>query len=197
MARDYAKKSKKPLKKQSSASRFKPSQTKNPVPGWIWLLAGLSIGVLIMIMLRSNVFSGAKSTTVEQKVEQKEIQPLSAKDHYQAVPADENSENEFSFHDVLENKVIEIPDEAPLPASKQKTPRSYIMQCGSFRQKSAAETLKAQIALTGFTAHINATLEKSGTRWFRVTLGPYKKKRIAEKQRHQLERNNLNNCRIW
>ena len=71
------------------------------------------------------------------------------------------------------------------------------MQCGSFRKLASAESLKAKIALNGYTAKISATDEKNGKRWFRVALGPYESKRVAESERHQLERNNINNCRIW
>jgi len=194
MAKDYAKKS----KKKTSASRFKESRSSNTVPGWIWLLAGLSIGVILMVILRSNLFSSTHQATIIETKDKPISAPASAKTHYKAVPAEETDESEFSFYNELENKVVEIPaEENLLPQKIVRKVRTYIMQCGSFKQKSAAETLKAKIALTGFSAHIKSTLEKSGTRWFRVSLGPYKRKRVAEKERHQLERNNINNCQIW
>ena len=70
------------------------------------------------------------------------------------------------------------------------------MQCGSFRTTRAAENLRAQIGMNGFEARIKTTTEKNGT-WHRVQIGPYESKRQAESDRHQLERNNINNCRIW
>lgn len=72
----------------------------------------------------------------------------------------------------------------------------YKMQCGSFRTQAQAETLKARIAFSGLEAQISSVTGKSGT-WHKVFLGPYPRKRIAEKDRHMLKRNNINYCQIW
>ncbi len=188
MSQDFAKKT----KKRGSASRFKNKDKPATIPGWIWLVAGLLIGAIVMFALRSNVFDNKKQTVVEKPKEKP-----SAESEYQAVPAAEITPSDFSFHTELVKKEINIDDDvAQLPIKKRKE-ISLIMQCGSFRKKSSAENLKAQIAMNGFSANINPTVEKSGMRWFRVTLGPYKSKRMAERERHQLERNNINNCKIW
>jgi len=188
MAKDYAKKA----KKRNSASRFDKEKTRNDVPGWTWLLAGLLIGVLTAFLLYLQFQSNEPKPEITEKKEVK-----SAKSRYKAVPAEESAETDFSFHNVLENKVVETPKETIEQPKSTTTERRYIMQCGSFRKEASAENLKAQIALNGFTAKINATNEKSGNLWYRVTLGPYSSKRTAERERHQLERNNINNCRIW
>ena len=187
MTKDYAKKS----KKRSSASRFKDDNTKKAIPGWIWLITGLLIGILTAFIIN---LEAPELTEAAVEVVKKEIP--SAKSRYQAVPAEDSSED-FSFYNELENKVVEVLDDSPIEAKATTSDKRYIMQCGSFRKEKSAETLKAQIAMNGFAAHIKATNEKSGTTWYRVSLGPYKSKRTAERERHQLERNNINNCRIW
>ncbi len=188
MAKDFAKKS----KKRKSASRFDNKKTKKSIPSWTWLVVGLIVGVLATFAINQKFFLSETKPIVEATK-----QPPSAKSRYQAVPADETTDSEFSFYDELENKTIEVPDEEPQVANKTTSTRRYIMQCGSFRKKASAETLRAQIAMNGFEANIKPTVEKSGNRWFRVVLGPYNSKRLAERERHQLERNNINNCRIW
>ncbi|MGJ8680362.1 SPOR domain-containing protein [Paraglaciecola sp.] len=68
-----------------------------------------------------------------------------------------------------------------------------LMQCGSFRKESQAQELKARIAFQGLEAQVRT---KSG-RWYRVILGPYQNKRLAEKDRHTLQRAKINGCKIW
>ena len=187
MTKDYAKKS----KKRSSASRFNDDNRKKSIPGWLWLITGLLIGIITAFIIN---LQAPELTEAAVEVVKKEIP--SAKSRYQAVSA-EDTTDDFSFYNELENKVVEVPSEAPIKQKAATSDKRYIMQCGSFRKETSAETLKAQIAMNGFAAHIKATNEKSGTTWYRVSLGPYKSKRTAERQRHQLERNNINNCRIW
>lgn len=77
---------------------------------------------------------------------------------------------------------------------KEKGP--YKMQCGSFRTKNQAQTLKAQIAFAGLEAQIQAAKGDSGV-WYKVFLGPYPRKRLAERDKNKLKRNNINYCQIW
>ncbi|WP_448213708.1 SPOR domain-containing protein [Colwellia sp. MEBiC06753] len=72
----------------------------------------------------------------------------------------------------------------------------YKMQCGSFRTREQAETMKAQIAFSGLVAQISESNGSNGT-WYKVALGPYPKKRSAEKDKHILKRNNIMTCQIW
>lgn len=189
MAKDYAKKT----RKRNSASRFTKQKQKKSIPAWIWLIAGLLIGVFATALI---ILSITTTETVQVKKET-EIKTPSAKSRYQAVPAEESQENDFSYHEELRTKTVEVPEEETGTSKATDSTRRFIMQCGSFKKQASAETLKAQIAMNGFTANIKATKEKSGTVWYRVSLGPYSSKRDAERERHQLERNNINNCRIW
>ncbi|WP_158972512.1 SPOR domain-containing protein [Paraglaciecola sp. L3A3] len=68
-----------------------------------------------------------------------------------------------------------------------------LMQCGSFRKQSQAEELRARIAFQGLEAQVKT---QSG-RWYRVILGPYESKRLAEKDRHKLQRAKIIGCKIW
>ena len=47
------------------------------------------------------------------------------------------------------------------------------MQTGSFRNKSDAERQKATVAFQGIKAKIKVITSDSGTKWYRVTAGPY------------------------
>jgi cell division protein FtsN len=72
----------------------------------------------------------------------------------------------------------------------------YKMQCGSFQTRKQAEVMKATIAFSGLSAQISSSKGQNGT-WFKVYLGPYAKKRQAEKDKHQLSSNNISTCQIW
>jgi len=187
VAKDFAKSN----KKRKSASRLDSKETGSSIQGWIWLVAGLLIGIFISTFLYIQY-----QTTETKPVTKVKTPTQSAKSRYKAVPAEEATESDFSFHNELENKTVEVPVEKSIP-EKNTTHKNYIMQCGSFRNEASAETLRAQIAMNGFEANIKKTAEKSGQHWYRVVLGPYSSKRLAERHRHQLERNNINNCRIW
>ena len=71
-----------------------------------------------------------------------------------------------------------------------------VIQCGSFRKNEQAQELKAKIAFQGLEAQVRSSEGKSGL-WYRVILGPYDSKRLAEKHRHTLQRAKINRCKIW
>jgi len=72
----------------------------------------------------------------------------------------------------------------------------YKMQCGSFRTLKQANVLKANIAFAGLTAQVGKSVGTKST-YYKVYLGPYTKKRDAEKDKHKLKRNKINYCQIW
>jgi cell division protein FtsN len=71
-----------------------------------------------------------------------------------------------------------------------------LIQCGSFRKNEQAQELKANIAFQGLEAQVRSSKGTSGL-WYRVILGPYDSKRLAEKHRHTLQRAKINGCKIW
>jgi cell division protein FtsN len=73
---------------------------------------------------------------------------------------------------------------------EQKGP--YVMQCGSYKIKSQAESLKAKVAFAGIISHI-----KHQGSWYKVRLGPYATKRMAESDKNKLQRQRIIGCSIW
>jgi cell division protein FtsN len=72
----------------------------------------------------------------------------------------------------------------------------YQMQCGSFKSQSQAQSLKANIAFTGIESQVRKTSGQNGV-YYKVILGPYERKRDAERDKHKLQNNNINYCQIW
>ncbi len=77
---------------------------------------------------------------------------------------------------------------------KQKGP--YRLQCGSFKTMTRAESLKATIAFSGIESVIKKSIGSNGT-WYKVILGPYERKRLAEKDKHKLRNNSVNYCKVF
>jgi len=96
----------------------------------------------------------------------------------------------WAYVDDLKSKEVEVGQYEV----KDKGP--YKMQCGSFRTKKQAEVLKANIAFAGLSSQIGASQGKTYM-YYKVFLGPYDRKRQAEKDKHKLKSNNVNGCQIW
>ncbi len=96
----------------------------------------------------------------------------------------------WAYVDDLKSKEVEVGQYEV----KNKGP--YKMQCGSFRTKKQAEVLKANIAFSGLSSQIGTSQGQKGM-YYKVFLGPYDRKRQAEKDKHKLKNNNVNGCQIW
>ena len=57
-------------------------------------------------------------------------------------------------------------------AANAPSPGGYVLQVGSYPDASKAEAMKAQLALQGFTAHVQA-ITIDGKVWNRVQIGPF------------------------
>ncbi|MCJ8352123.1 SPOR domain-containing protein [Moritella sp.] len=174
MARkDYAGHAPKPRKKRG-AKKAPPAKKKRPV---------LAILLFLMLAIGLGYFLAQVSGTAEEAEPVKKTPPkkLTVK------PLPEKPKEQWQYPQDLQEKevIVEIPPQ-------QDTGIRYQMQCGSFRQRSQAESMKATIAFQGYTANIRHT-----GNWYRVVLGPYERKRIAEKQRHQIKRAGVTTCEIW
>jgi hypothetical protein len=100
-------------------------------------------------------------------------------------------EEEWDYIDSLPDYIVEVDATGPLESNKE-----YIMQCGSFRTQDRAEELRATIAFQGLESRMLTSNGRNGL-WYRVVLGPYDRKRDAERHRHQLRTGNVNGCKIW
>lgn len=140
------------------------------------------LAVIIAILLSSFIgyfmFAVEKPAPVvlvkKQTIQKEELLP-------------EKPQPKWQYEESLPSKEVQV----DIPEEKKNT-RPYQMQCGSFRKQKDAESLKARIAFQG----LNSIVKKTGS-WYRVILGPYDRKRIAEKERHKLQRAKINGCQIW
>ncbi len=183
---DYA--NRKPARKtKTKGGRRKSKTASRRFPVLVFLITAVLLGGFgYFLWSINNSASDTKPAVVEPvsnpkpKVENKDPNALPPK-----------PKEEWTYQQELENKKVEV----DIPENTTPT-RPYQMQCGSFRQQSQAEEMKAVIAFQGLEAIVRKTESSNGV-WYKVVLGPYERKREAEKQRHVLQRSGLNGCQIW
>lgn len=165
-----------PVKKTRRAAPKRPN--KKGKQGFPFL--AISIAIMLSAFIGYFIFAVEKPAPVVEVVVKK--QPVKKEE---VLP--EKPQPKWQYEESLASKevIVEIPE-------VEKNTRPYLMQCGSFRKESEAESLKAQIAFQG----LNSIIKHTGN-WYRVVLGPYERKRLAERDRHKLQRAKINGCQVW
>ncbi|TYK66072.1 SPOR domain-containing protein [Colwellia echini] len=179
---------KKPAKRRGKPAPKKSAKNSNGVS-----LKAKLISLLIVILIAAFAY-GLWSLKTDPSTKT----PLSKPTKVEAAPTSKAKElpkppkEIWTYVKDLENQDIEVGE------YKVEDKGPYQMQCGSFRSQDQADTLKARIAFAGIESQVRTAKGSSGT-WYKVVLGPYKRKREAEKDKHILRRksNNINGCQIW
>ncbi len=140
---------------------------KNEMPGWVWGLTGLAMGLAVAAVIYiakpippTEVMATRDKSTIKKA-------PI-------VVPPKEPSR--FSFYELLPSYEVVIPrgeTTAEKPAAIAE-PGSYVIQVGSYRERKQAEEQKAQLALLGIESRIEQVTIDNNQNWFRVRIGPEK-----------------------
>jgi len=167
------------------------------VPGWALFVAGVVVGAIVMALAYSSMPS-LRRTDQPQGNPNAVAQPGSSPGI--AASSAASSASQFDFYKVLPEKEVVIPNaelSAMAKAEQQQaaaanntstvTPAaagtnaatataasegSYVLQVGAYPDAAAADAKKAELALQGFTAHVQ-TISLDGKTWNRVRLGPF------------------------
>jgi len=175
----------------------KTSPGSAPLPGWVWMVTGLMIGLFVafLVHLKDNY----KGVTIEPTAEQVKPQQQDAravrKTEPEAVPPPERTR--FDFYTILPEMEIAIPDDeiesepsrSSNPALKQ--PGKFVLQAGSFKTVDQADRMKASLALLGIEAQIQSVTINNNETWHRVRLGPYDNVADLNRVRSRLRQNNI------
>jgi len=174
MPRDYAK---------SSSREKKPGQ----LPGWVWMLGGLAIGLFVAFLVYLNDSTHPSQKNALARVIKETINDVRAvkKDKPTTPPppetkTDKSSKEEikpsFDFYYILPELEVRVPEQEIAKKSSGEKPQQegdidYILQVGSFKQLDQADQLKAKLAIHGITANIQSVRINDDT-WHRVRVGP-------------------------
>ena len=185
MTHDYAKRSKS-AKRPAARKNSKPTPPKRPL--WpalmvIVLVAGLGFGLYQL----AGVDPDPQAT---QQAVQQDLKPVAKPKPKPVASADGG----YKFYKLLPESEV-VPAEVEAYKSTPKSAADYskhILQAGSFRRSSDADSLRAKLLLAGLP---NVTTTKatssSGSVWYRVRVGPFPSRSKLNKAYDQMVRMNM------
>ncbi|MBT8118095.1 MAG: SPOR domain-containing protein [Gammaproteobacteria bacterium] len=178
---------------------------KKSLPGYMWLLSGLAIGLFIAFIVyldkqpeNDKDFGTAVQQELE-KLKQQAKKPVESKNKNTAADNREKKEQKFNFYTILPELEVLIPESETRPpeikdktasTSNSKSGKQYVLQVGSFQNLNDAEKLKANLAFLGLEANIqHVTVNRQA--WHRVRTGPYQDKQQLYKNQNLLKQNDI------
>jgi len=179
------------------------AKKKKSLPGYIWLLSGLAIGLFVAFIVyldkqpETNKNFGAAVQQELKKLKQQTNRKESKK--IATASTTEKKEPKFNFYTILPELEVLIPESETRPPETKnnthnktisKTKKQYVLQVGSFQNLADAEKLKANLAFLGLAASIqHVTVNRQA--WHRVRTGPYQNKQQLYKNQKLLKKNNI------
>ena len=182
MTRDYARKT---SRRSSNVRRKTPSR--QSFPGWLWLVAGILVGIVATFLLQGPEPAPAPTAqpTVKTVEEESGVKPR------------------FDFYTLLRETEVIVPDssvpqaeEAPpnQSASTPATPTAkevFLLQVGSFKSNRDADSLRARLLLLNLSASIEMVTPRPGETWHRVLVGPFTNRAELASARDSLSGNGI------
>ncbi|MBT8097969.1 MAG: SPOR domain-containing protein [Woeseia sp.] len=152
---------------------------RKPLPGWLWMLFGLAIGlaVALAVFLRDPSAPGQPQAASQPAARQAPAASASMlDDNNEAQAPAEPLEKRFDFYDMLPNFEVIIPEqETDVVTDRQPQaviePGVYILQAGSFSKHEDADRRRAELALQGIESSIQRVAIDDRT-YHRVRIGP-------------------------
>jgi len=185
---------------------------KKPVPGYIWMFAGLAIGLFASFLMYLDKqpaeevsFTDAVKHELKKAREQQKTEAETATDSQPQNTAgdSENKKPRFEFYTILSELEVFVPE--PEVESKNSTPqpssnkaveasnpsnKKYLLQAGSFKSQQDAERLKASLALLGVQSSIQS-VSINRDNWHRVRIGPFSNPTRLRETLSTLKQNNI------
>jgi len=181
--------------------------TKKPVPGYIWMLAGLAIGLFAAFLVflskqpaEDVSFTQAVKQELKKAREEKKAEPVKTEKDVAQKADDSKEKPRFEFYTILSELEVFVPEpeiEDTKPATQIQTPsntistsKKYILQAGSFKNNEDAERLKATLALLGVQSSIQS-VSINNDDWHRVRIGPFSNPNQLHDTLSTLKQNNI------
>ena len=148
------------------------------------------IFLILLLMLIYIIGKNAFKGTSNKAADSIEIKNTSiVNDNSNKIPSPPVSK--FNYAQTLKNKVVDVQVDNKVVYDS----RPYIIQCAAFKNKKQAEQLKAKIqSITKNVTIKKTTSQTTSTIWYKVLIGPYKGRRLAQNDAHLLSRNKIGGC---
>jgi cell division protein FtsN len=165
MTRDYKKTAKRSPQRSPSRGHAKRQPKKKPnqsPPGWLWLFAGVLLGILIMSLTKLSEIPSDQDT---------EIADDSSTDSVD----DNGKKPRFDFYTLLRESEVIVPDTPDTNPSTQSANSNdvFLLQVGSFKSNRDADSLRARLLLLNLDAKIEKVSPRKNETWHRVIVGPF------------------------
>lgn len=188
MGRDY--------KRRAPARRKKKA-----TPGWVWLLAGLTVGLFVAVLVYLNGQPGApEPPRVHAPAPKPAEAPKQAVVKAKPVPKPDPQADAgrkpltYDFYTILPQFEVEVPEEKSPSREKPVTaltmPGTYVLQAGSFKNARDAETRKAELAMLGIVSAVQ-TVNVDAATYHRVRIGPLQDLERLNRVRQTLRENDI------
>ncbi len=169
MARDYAHRG----SGGPRQARGRSGARKSGLPGWVWLAAGLSVGLAVAAFVYISR-PPAQPLSEAPAPAKKAAKPA---DRNAPIPLPPKEKARFTFYEILRDQEIVIPKEdtrapTPPPSAAHPADGSYVIQVASFRAQNDAERQKASLALLGIESRIERVTIDDKSTFYRVRIGP-------------------------
>ncbi len=174
MARDYAQNSRGGGRKQT---RGRSGGGGGGMPGWVWLIFGLAIGLavaaFVYIKRPSSTMMAAEHASPAAAEQEEDAKPK--KPSREALKLPPKEKPRFTFYTLLPSEEVVIPrDDKEAAKAAAGDGSSYIIQAGSYRDREEADKQKATLALLGAESRIETVTIDGQSTFYRVRVGPLK-----------------------
>lgn len=173
------------------------SSAKRSVPGWLWLAAGLAIGVFVTFLFQLE--PGRSSVQRDKSPPPPAVTPPPSKaaeqpryDFYTLLPESEVIVPQSSVPETAAEPEPAAAEQKPADASAASGTRFYL-QAGSFRQRAEADRVRAQILLLGLDVNLENARLDGGEIWYRVQVGPFRDRATLNSAQTTLAGNGFEN----
>jgi len=186
------------------ARRNRKSNRTDSPPGWIWMLFGLGIGLVVaagVYFRRAPSPADHAATSTERPAPASDRAPARRGSPARGASAGnaeaaKASDQRFDFYDILPQYEVVVPEVESTagPSAKAKPvdePGSYVLQAGSFGAAADAEKLKANLALLGIESRVQKVAIDDDV-YHRVRIGPITDLDKLNRVRRQLHDAHIN-----
>ncbi|PTU31519.1 SPOR domain-containing protein [Stenotrophobium rhamnosiphilum] len=208
MARgDYAQRGNGRNQARSSKGKGKGGSS---MPGWIWMVLGLSFGLAIAALVyitrppqpmpgqaaeqsQDNEDEVAAKGGDKNTPDAKSSAKADAQGKKGAIKLPPKEKPRFTFYDILPGQEVVVPSNVAAAAGKALPGDDglYVIQVAAYRTQADADAEKAKLALLGMESRIEKVTIDNKDTYYRVRVGPEKSLAKAHTLMARLEQNGV------
>jgi len=161
MIKDYARQSTKNRSPQGS-NKKKSTSNRSRSP-WFFLLAGVFLGILISPLLKLPKITH-------------EMNPAATESDETNILSNQKKSPQFNFYTLLKEAEVIVLEAPKINMPNGKTKKSndtFLLQAGSFKTSTEADTLRTQLLLLNLNAVIEKITTNKNETWHRIIVGPF------------------------